>query len=155
MQTPEPLDWRETLNTAGPSTTNVSLTLAFELAAARRLADPEGAVSEARTWSENVGLVTDRPPHVLTKFTRDNYIRNDFEPATEPAAETLAHLQKHFETERFVFVADDARTAPEGWEHQSIEEAAEEAGWELVEASTEDEEGDADTPASREREDWP
>lgn len=153
MQTPEPLVWKEMLNTAGPSTTNVSLTLAFELAAARRLADPESAVSEARTWSENVGLVTDRPPHVLTKFTRDNYIRNDFEPATEPAAETLEHLQKHFETERFVFVADDARTAPEGWEHQPIDEAAEEAGWELVEGTTLDDE--AGTPASREREDWP
>lgn len=131
----------------------MSLTLAFELAAARRLADPEGAVAEARAWSDNVGIVTDRPPHVLTKFTRDNYIRNDFEPATEPAEVTLDHLVEHFETDRFVFVAADAETAPGGWEHQSIEAAAAEAGWELLaEPDTDD---GADAPASRERDDWP
>jgi hypothetical protein len=153
MQIPEPLVWTETLNTTAPSKPNVSLTLGFELAAARRLADPEGAVSDARTWSENVGLVTDRPPYVLSKFTRDNYIRNDFEPATEPAAETLVHLRQHFDTDRFVFVADDARTAPDGWEFQHIETAADKAGWELVEAPDQDD--GAGAPASRERDDWP
>lgn len=130
----------------------MSLTLAFELAAARRLADPEAAVDDARTWSENVGVVTDRPPHVLTKFTRDNYIRNDFQPAAEPAVETLDHLREHFETERFVFVAQDATDAPEGWTLRTIEEAAAEADWELHPEPTED---DADAPASRERDDWP
>ncbi|QLD84362.1 hypothetical protein HWV23_01105 [Natronomonas halophila] len=135
----------------------MSLTLAFELAAARRLADPEGAVADARTWSDNVGFVTDRPPHVLTKFTRDNHIRNDFQPAVEPAAETLAHLLDHFETDRFVLVATEADTAPEGWEYQHIEAAAERADWELREASagTNENEENEDTHATRERDDWP
>lgn len=131
----------------------MSLTLAFELAAARRLADPEAAVSEARAWSENVGIVSERPPHVVTKFTRDNYIRNDFVPGTDPVDESLDHLCEHFETDRFVFVTSEADDAPDGWEHQSIETAAEEAGWELVEESTGN--TDADAPATRERDDWP
>ncbi|WP_336135854.1 DUF7124 domain-containing protein [Natronomonas amylolytica] len=133
----------------------MSLTLAFELAAARRLAAPEGAVSDARTWSENVGLVTDKPPYVLTKFTRDNYIRNDFEPATEPAAETLGHLLEHFETDRFVFVAADARTAPNGWEYRHIGTAADEADWELVDEVDQEDDDDTGAHASRERDDWP
>lgn len=133
----------------------MSLTLAFELVAARRLADPEGAVADARTWSENVGIVSDRPPHVLTKFTRDNYIRNDFGPGTDPIAETLEHLREHFETDRFVFIASDADSAPEGWEYQPIEAAAERAGWELLdEANEEPQEDDTGAP-TRERDDWP
>jgi hypothetical protein len=131
----------------------VSLTLAFELAAARHLADPETAVSEARTWSENVGIVSDRPPHVLTKFTRDNYIRNDVVPGTDPVDETLDHLREHFETDRFVFVTSDTDDAPDGWERQSIEEAAAQAGWEIVEES--EMSTSADAPATRERDDWP
>jgi hypothetical protein len=129
----------------------MSLTLAFELSALRRLADPEAAVLEAREWSEHVGVVTDRPPHVLTKFTRDNHIRNDFEPAVEPAAETLEHLLAHFDTDRFVFVAESATDAPEGWELQSTADAADRAGWELADETP------STTPQTetRERDDWP
>jgi hypothetical protein len=134
----------------------VSLTLAFELAALRQLSDPEAAVASAREWSANVGVVTDRPPHVLTNFTRDNYIRNDFEPATEPAAETLEHLLAHFDTDRFVFVAATTDEAPDGWEHQSLRAAASEAGWEMTPAR----EGGSETssrerPSGRARDDWP
>lgn len=153
METPEPLVWKGRLNSRRRPPSGVSLTLAFELAAARRLADPETAVSEARTWSENVGIVSDRPPHVLTKFTRDNYIRNDFVPGTDPVDESLEHLREHFETDRFVFVTDDTDDAPDGWEHQSIDAAAEQAGWDLVEEP--DGNDDTSAPATRERDDWP
>lgn len=129
----------------------MSLTLAFELAALRRLDDPGSVVDDARAWSENVGVVTDRPPYVLTKFTRDHYIRNDFEPASEPAAETLEHLLEHFETERFVFVASDATRAPEGWEYRPVAEAAERAGWTLTPEGGSD---DAEQ-SGRRRDDWP
>lgn len=131
----------------------MSLTLAFELAALRRLDDPEAAVADARSWCENVGVVSDKPPHVLTKFTRQYHVRNDFEPAVEPAAETLVHLLAHFETDRFVFVATDAEDAPEGWELQTVETAANRAGWTLLseaEAKPDDTES-----RSRRRDDWP
>lgn len=134
----------------------MSLTLAFELAALRRLSDPEAAVASAREWSANVGVVTDRPPHVLTKFTRDNYIRNDFEPATEPAAETLQHLLAHFDTDRFVFVAATADGAPDGWEYQSLREAASEAGWEITpDPDAESEASRRERSSGRARDDWP
>lgn len=133
----------------------MSLTLAFELAGLRRLADPEAAVTDARSWSEHVGVVTDRPPYVLTKFTRDNYIRNDFEPASEPAAVTLAHLLEHFDTDRFVYVCIDSDAAPDGWDARTIEDAASDAGWELVEegaAGTDESPDDTSVPS---RHDWP
>jgi hypothetical protein len=76
--------------------------------------------------------VTDRPPYVLTKFTRDNYIRNGFEPATEPAAETLPSPRAL----RYRPVRLRRRRRPNRarrLEYQHIETAADEAGWELVE----------------------
>lgn len=133
----------------------MSLTLAFELAALRRLADPENAVADARNWSEHVGVVTDDPAYVLTKYTRDHHVRNDFEPASEPADETLSHLLEHFETDRSVLVAAEADTAPDGWEYQPVEEAADRAGWEL---SPEEEMASVETETetgSRQRDDWP
>lgn len=133
----------------------MSLTLAFELAALRRLADPEGAVADARTWSEHVGVVADDPPYVLTKFTRDNHVRNDFEPASEPAAETLSHLLEHFETDRFVFVAAEADAAPDGWERQAVANAAAEAGWALAPEDTETEQPGGSGGTGRQRDDWP
>jgi len=132
----------------------VTITLAFELAALRRLADPEAAAADARTWCENVGFVTNRPPYVLTKFTRDHHLRNDFEPASEPAAETLGHLLEHFDTDRFVFVARDADAAPNGWEHRPVSSAAERADWELGAADDSGEDSD-DASGSRQRDDWP
>lgn len=133
----------------------MSLTLAFELAALRRLADPEDAVADARSWSEHVGVVADDPPYVLTKFTRDHHVHNDFEPTTEPAAETLSHLFAHFETDRFVFVADAADSAPDGWEHQPVEDAVAEAGWELGTDDIGDEPPGKSGGTGRRRDDWP
>jgi hypothetical protein len=140
-----------TLNSLEGRKSSMSLTLAFELSALRCLADPEGAVREARQWSEHVGVVTDRPPHVLTKFTRDNHIRNDFEPAVESADKTLEHLLAHFDTDRFVFVAESGTDAPDGWELQSTTDAADRAGWELADETP-------STPpqsSTHERDDWP
>lgn len=115
---------------------DVTLTLAFELRAAKRLADPETAFGEARRWSQYVGIVSDRPPFVVTKFTRDHYVENDFPVEPEPAGRTLDHMREHLDTGRHVFVgtspADETLAAEYGWEYQSIEEAAEAAGWSLV-----------------------
>ena len=133
----------------------MSLTLAFELAALRHLADPEGAVADARTWSEHVGIVTDDPPYVLTKFTRDHYVRNDFEPASESAAETLSHLLGHFETDRFVLVAAEVDAVPDGWERQSVEAAAAEAGWELAPEDRGRNRTRDSGQDGRRRDDWP
>jgi hypothetical protein len=129
------------------------LTLAFELAALRRLDDPGSAVADARRWSEHVGVVTDEPPYVLTKFVRDHEFRNDFPAEPAPANETLDHMRTHHDTERYVLVitADSDRSAP-GWERLPVGEAAESAGWEL---SPEDEGGDSTPGALDDASDWP
>lgn len=134
---------------------DVRLTLAFDLAALRRLETPGTAVADAARWSEHVGVVTDRPPHVLTKFTREHAISQDFSPDPVSAQETLEHMRDHFETGRYVHVGTGAeherRADAVGWEYLDIETAATEAGWEL---------GSAPEPAESSRvntstDDWP
>lgn len=131
------------------------LTLAFSLAALRRVADPAAAVADARSWSAAVGVVTDRPPHVLTKFTRDHGIQQAFEPDPAPAAETLAHVRHHHETDRHLFVgagaADRATAAETDWEFLDVTAAADAAGWTLAERGA----GDAHTRVETSTDDWP
>jgi len=128
------------------------LTLAFDLAALRRVADPAAAVADARRWSEYVGVVTDRPPYVLTKFTREHAVGNDFPPEPAPAAETLDHMRTHHDTERYVFVVpDDATPTAEGWEPLPLSEAVERAGWELGNPRT----SESDEPTVEDDSDWP
>lgn len=114
---------------------DVRLTLAFDLAALRRCVDPGAVVADASRWSEHVGVVTDRPPHVLTKFTREHAISQDFSPDPVSADETLEHMREHFDTGRYVHVgtapSHERRASATGWEYLPIEEAASEAGWEL------------------------
>jgi hypothetical protein len=128
------------------------LTLAFDLAALRRVADPAAAVADARRWSEHVGVVTDRPPYVLTKFTREHAVENDFPPEPAPAAETLDHMRTHHDTERYVFVVpNDATPTVEEWEPLPLPEAAERAGWELGNPRT----SESDEPTVEDDSDWP
>lgn len=114
---------------------DVRLTLAFDLAALRRLSAPDAVMADAARWSEHVGVVTDRPPHVLTKFTRKHGIQQDFSPDPADAAETLTHLREHFDAGRYVHVGcsieHEQRADASGWEYLDVEEAATEAGWEL------------------------
>jgi hypothetical protein len=114
---------------------DASLTLAFDLEALRRVADPTAVVADAERWSEQVGVVTDRPPHVLTKFTREHAIQQAFSPEPEPAVETLEHMRRHFETARHVYVGTSSdhaqRAEAAGWEYLNVEEAARAADWEL------------------------
>jgi hypothetical protein len=134
---------------------DASLTLAFDLEALRRVADPAAVVADAKRWSEQVGVVTDRPPHVLTKFTREHGIQQAFSPEPEPAVETLEHMRRHFETARHVHVgtsrdhAQRAETA--GWEFLGIEDAARAADWEL---STEPEPAES-SRVDTSTDDWP
>lgn len=129
--------------------------LGFSLAAMRRLADPEFVLDDARQWAVEVGIVTDRPPHVLTKFQRDHHLRNDFPVEPAPAVETLEHMREHFDAPRYVHVGvgapDRERAAQAGWEYQSVAEAASAADWELTARNDEAETG-ASGPV---RDDWP
>jgi len=130
------------------------MTLAFELSALKRLADPGKVFDGARRWSKYVGVVSDRPTYVVTNFTRKNRIRQDFFSGPRGKAESLESVAEQFDTDRHVFVStteEDRELAEQvGWEYVPIEKAAEAAEWELT-----DPDDEVDEDGEEVREDWP
>jgi hypothetical protein len=129
------------------------MTLAFDLEALKELARPDAVFSDARQWSEYVGVISEKPTYVVTNFTRKHRIRQDFFSGPRGREESLENVKDQFGTDRHVYVgtsdedADVAEAA--GWEYLAVEDAAEAAGWEL---------GDAEETAEVEentRDDWP
>ena len=129
------------------------MTLAFELEALKELADPEAVFSDARSWSEYVGVISEKPTYVVTNFTRKNRIRQDFFSGPRGREESLENVKSQFQTDRHVFVGsgeeDEALAAAVDWEFLPIDSAAEAAGWALK-----DDEEDEETEVER-RDDWP
>jgi len=130
------------------------MTLAFELAALKRLAEPDAVFTNARQWTEYVGVVSDEPTYVVTNFTRKHRIRQDFFSGPRGREESLENVRQQFDTERHVFVSPDHEDAGlaerAGWEFLPLEDAAKAAGWELgdpEESTSETHEGT--------RDDWP
>lgn len=115
---------------------DVTLTLAFDLEAVRRFEDPATVIESASQWSEHVGIVSDRPPHVLTKFTRDHAINQEFAPDPTEARVTLDHMREHYDTGRYVHIGTEdhhrERAEATDWEYLDVEAAAEMAGWKLT-----------------------
>jgi hypothetical protein len=125
------------------------MTLALELETLRRLADPTAAVDDARRWTEYVGVVSAEPTYVVTNFTRQHRIRQDFFSGPRGVEESLRAVREQFDTARHVFVGTDETTADAaGWEYLDVEAAAGAAGWTLVDAT------EATTTGS-DRDDWP
>jgi hypothetical protein len=131
-----------------------TMTLAFDLAALQRLARPDAAFTDARQWTEYVGVVSEEPTYVVTNFTRKHRVRQDFFSGPQGREESLTRVGEQFDTDRHVFVGTDDEDAAladrAGWEFVRVEEAAEAADWEL---------GDPETPAAATtdttRDDWP
>jgi len=129
------------------------MTLAFELEALKQLANPEAVFSDARSWSEYVGVISEKPTYVVTNFTRKNRIRQDFFSGPRGRAESLENVQEQFQTERHVFVGTDGEdeelAGSVGWEYLPIEGAAEAAGWSIAE------DDEPEPPEPDRRDDWP
>ncbi|MDX1745030.1 MAG: hypothetical protein R3324_03755 [Halobacteriales archaeon] len=131
-----------------------SMTLAFELSALKALADPSDAFSDARQWSDYVGVISDEPTYVVTNFTRKRRIRQDFFSGPKGKGESLASVRAQFDTDRHVFVGtaeeDRELAAEHEWEFLPVEEAAEAADWVLAENEEE-----PAAPVEDQRDDWP
>ena len=131
------------------------MTLAFDLDALKELAYPDSVFSDARQWSEYVGVISDQPTYVVTNFTRKHRIRQDFFSGPRGREESLINVKEQFDTDRHVFVgsgesdADLAEAAD--WEFLPVENAAEAADWELGEPEA----PEATENEDKEREDWP
>lgn len=140
------------MGTDGSTTT----TVAFELAALRRAADPGQVFRSTRRWATNVGVVGDEPTYVVTNFARQEGIDLAFNSGRHGLYESLGYVrsQPEHDAERYVLVGtdevDDGRVGERGWEFVPIEEAAEEAGWklEVTDDADGDERGDS-------RDGWP
>ena len=130
------------------------MTLAFELAALQSLADPGVVVTDARQWTEYVGVVSEKPTYVVTNFTRKHRVRQDFFSGPRGVGESLENVAEQFDTPRHVLVgtgeADAAIADDAGWEYLPVEEAAEAAEWELAAGSADEDHFDGET-----RDDWP
>ena len=131
---------------------STDMTLAFELAALQRLADPGGVFDGARRWSEYVGVVSAEPTYVVTNFTRTHRIRQDFFSGPQGKDESLENVRGQFDTDRHVLVSplaeDEGLAVDVEWEFVPLERAAEAADWELGDPDADDSDDDG-------REDWP
>ena len=129
------------------------MTLAFDLGALEALANPTEVFSDARRWTEYIGVVSDEPTYVVTNFTRKNRIRQDFFSGPRGRRESLENVKNQFDTDRHVFVGTgeaDADLADEvDWEYLAVTDAADAAGWTLDEGDDEPE------PEPETRDDWP
>jgi len=108
------------------------MTLAFDLGALQALAKPDSVFTDARQWSEYVGVISEKPTYVVTNFTRKHRIRQDFFSGPRGREESLENVKGQFGTDRYVYIgtADGDRELAEaaGWEYLEVEEAAEAAG---------------------------
>ncbi|MFC6716803.1 hypothetical protein ACFQGT_16885 [Natrialbaceae archaeon GCM10025810] len=130
------------------------MTLAFELEALKQVASPERVFEDARTWTEYIGVVSEKPTYVVTNFTRKNRVRQDFFSGPRGVEESLRNVKVQFDTDRYVYIGateeDEAIAEAVDWEYLDIEDAAEAADWMLA-SETEPDEDDADAV----RDDWP
>jgi hypothetical protein len=133
------------------------MTLAFDLAALKALAKPDAVFSDARQWTEYVGVVSEKPTYVVTNFTRKHRIRQDFFSGPRGREESLENVREQFGTDRHVFVGTDAADADlaeaTGWEYLDVEDAAEAADWTL--ASDEPPAAELSGRDDEPRDDWP
>lgn len=111
------------------------MTLLIALSALNRLGDPAEAVAAARTWSENVGVVSNLPADAVRETLDSESVDCDFISSSGGKTGSLAAIRQRFPTDRHVFVGTDEtdrRTAEAlGWEYLPVEEAAEKAEWSL------------------------
>ena len=132
------------------------MTLAFDLDALKQLAYPDSVFTDARQWSEYVGVISEQPTYVVTNFTRKHRIRQDFFSGPRGREESLVNVKEQFDTDRHVFVgsgeADAELAEAADWEFLPVEQAAEAADWELGEPQAPEATANEDEEA---RDDWP
>ena len=130
-------------------------TVAFELAALESLQEPIDAFDQTRMWAHSVGVISDRPVHVITNFARRNGLDYGFTSGRHKILASLVAVRNQPEhyADRYVLIGTESITPAEvterGWSFLPIEEAADAANWQLGTPTT------ADDTESAEREGWP
>ena len=125
-------------------------TVAFELAALQQLARPADAFSQTRGWAQAVGILSDRPPFVITKFARDHRIDYAFHSAHHDLLDSLVttRLQPEHAADRYLLIGtddiDEDEVAHRGWAFLAVESAAEAAHWPIGEPTAPESESEPD-----------
>ncbi|ALG82924.1 DUF7124 domain-containing protein [Halanaeroarchaeum sulfurireducens] len=120
--------------------TEHDLTTAISLRGLKRAEMPSSVVSDAKTWSDLVGVVGEASGPAMNTYFRKNAVDVDFfNDASQGPADRLARIDEghHFYSERRVLVGlpEEKEWAEEaGWEFQSFEEVSQESGWTLENA---------------------
>ena len=110
------------------------LTLAFSVSAIERLDSPGAVFSDARAWSESIGIIDDDTERI-TQIVAEHDLQDDFGMHDRDKWFALEELCETTATPRHVYVGasdDDMRVATMFcWEYVRVSEAAEQAGWTL------------------------
>lgn len=114
------------------------LTTAFTFEALKRLANPAGVLSAARSWSDWVGMVGEADAPTMNTFLRRRQLAVDFfnggSGGPEARLAEIATGDSPFREDRLVLVGlpDQSWIAEEaGWGFEPLPDAAEQAGWPL------------------------
>lgn len=117
------------------------MTLVLTASAVRRLADPGAAITDAKRWTEHVGVVGDDAATVDDTRSFVDDLDADPDIVAGHVGGGLADLRQRLRTNRHVLVGTtdehhDIATAL-GWEYLAVEDAVEAAGWQITEATDE------------------
>lgn len=113
-------------------------TVAFELEALERVADPAAVFTQTAGWARAVGLVSDRSTPVQTQRAREWGIDYAFTSGSGDLLESLISVrqQPEHDADRYLLIGTDAvdggAVAERGWAYLPLEEAAEAGGWRLA-----------------------
>jgi hypothetical protein len=134
--------------------TDVTLTLAFDMTALRRLRDPQVVFEEARGWAENVGVVAVSTPPAVSKFLREAELEPDFRSGPGGlSSAVLRDVAETYATDRYLLVGtteDHRAFADEAeWAYRSVDAIAQAETWRLQYAPPEPE------PTTFEDDEWP
>lgn len=125
------------------ATPSGTMTLAFEVEAIQRLADPAIAFEDARTWSSYIGVISDKLGYQVVNYLREQGVYNEDFFSRADKVRSLEHVQSSVETDRYVLVGPSGSSVAEtveGWEFLPVEEAARKADWETSPGSDEPDE---------------
>lgn len=121
-----------------------AVTVAFELAALEQLVAPKTVFEQTAGWASHVGVLSDRPTHVITEFARRHRLDLGFHSGSRTLIESLGRVraQPELVADRYVVIGtdavDDDAVRQARWEFLDVEDAAAAAGWRIRDESGHD-----------------
>lgn len=135
LDSEEEISSQSTDSTGTPSNSTDTITLAMSLDAATNLTNPKAVEEDIRLWTNSFGLLTDGPLLDIIELRREHDLSLDFHSGHRDIETALSELHETHSTDRFIFVSSnpdhEAHTSDTEWEFLTLEEAADQAEWEL------------------------